>query len=204
MQSRELRRQTHFLQALGTFLLMIVILAVTDRRNDPPPAGLVPFVLALTLFGIGSTFGAQTGFALNPARDLGPRILTWMAGYGGGVFTFRNQYWLWCPILAPIVGALLATFTYDTLVFTGTESIVNYVYVNSIILNIRARGSLESPQHFVDEEGQTPCCGSTNRGTDQIASGDRDCSHGVGPRSRRSLLSRALLTCSFHRNCFAN
>lgn len=116
---------------------MIVILAVTDRRNCPPPPGLLPLVLALTLFGIGSTWGAQTGFAVNPARDLGPRILTAMVGYGSAVFTFRNQYWLWCGILAPIVGALLATFMYDTLIFTGTESIINYVYVIHLILKIK-------------------------------------------------------------------
>ena len=71
-------------------------------------------------------FGAQTGFAVNPARDLGPRILTAMVGYGRAVFTFRHQYWLWCGVLAPVAGALVAAALYDVFVFTGCESVVNW------------------------------------------------------------------------------
>ncbi|OBZ68878.1 Aquaporin-9 [Grifola frondosa] len=67
----------------------------------------------------------QTGYAINPARDLGPRLLTAMVGYGKDVFTFRNQYWLWCPVIGPIVGALVGTFLYDLFFFTGSESILN-------------------------------------------------------------------------------
>ncbi|KAH8106648.1 major intrinsic protein superfamily membrane channel protein [Phellopilus nigrolimitatus] len=110
---------------LGTFLLVMVLLAVTDRRNGPPPAGLVPLVLFLVVFGVAMAFGAQTRFAINPARDLGPRILSAMAGYGRAVFTFRHQYWLWCGVLAPVLGALVAAFVYDTCVYTGNESVVN-------------------------------------------------------------------------------
>ena len=106
---------------------MLVILACTDKRNGPPPAGLLPLVLFLTLFGIGMTFGAQTGFAVNPARDLGPRILTAMVGYGKAVFTFRHQYWIWCGVLAPVLGALVAAGVYDVFVFIGCESVVNAV-----------------------------------------------------------------------------
>lgn len=112
-------------QFLGAFLLLIVLLAVLDKRNGPPPAGLVPLVLFLVFLALGFCFGAQTGFAVNPARDLGPRILTAMAGYGREVFNFRHQYWLWCGVLAPILGALTATFVYDTFVYTGGESKLN-------------------------------------------------------------------------------
>ncbi|KAI5115353.1 hypothetical protein M0805_001292 [Coniferiporia weirii] len=110
---------------LGTFILLIVLLAVTDKRNGPAPPGLIPFALFFVVFGIGMVLGAQTGFAVNPARDLGPRIFTAMAGYGRGVFTFRNQYWLWCGVLAPILGALVAAFVYDAFMYTGNESIFN-------------------------------------------------------------------------------
>lgn len=57
--------------------------AITDRNNGPPPAGLVPLVLFITILGIGAALGMQTGYAINPARDLGPRLLTSMVGYGG-------------------------------------------------------------------------------------------------------------------------
>lgn len=63
-------------------MLIIAILAVTDRRNCPPPTGLIPVAIFLTLLGIGLALGMETGYALNPARDLGPRILTAMVGYG--------------------------------------------------------------------------------------------------------------------------
>ena len=105
---------------------MLVILACTDKRNGPPPAGLLPLVLFLTLFGLGMTFGAQTGFAVNPARDLGPRILTAMVGYGRAVFTFRHQYWLWCGVLAPVAGALGAAGVYDLLLCDGGERVVSF------------------------------------------------------------------------------
>lgn len=114
-----------FEEFIGAFLLLLVLLSVSDKRNGPPPAGLLPLVLFLTLFGLGIAFGTQTGFAVNPARDLGPRILTAMVGYGREVFTYRHQYWIWAGVLAPILGALAATFVYDTFVFTGNESIIN-------------------------------------------------------------------------------
>ncbi|GJE99848.1 aquaporin [Phanerochaete sordida] len=114
-----------FEEYLGTAILLIVICAVTDKRNTPPPAGLVPLVLFVTILGIAASLGMQTGFALNPARDLGPRILTAMVGYGKDVFTYRRQYWLWCPILAPILGALSGTFLYDLFFYKGADSVLN-------------------------------------------------------------------------------
>ena len=75
---------------LGAFLLMIVVLAITDKRNSSPPPGLVPVVLFILVLGIGIAFGLQTGYAINPARDLGPRIMTAMVGYGKEVFNFRQ------------------------------------------------------------------------------------------------------------------
>ncbi|KAF4577074.1 hypothetical protein EYR36_005061 [Pleurotus pulmonarius] len=114
-----------FSEVLATAVLLIVVLAIGDKRNCPPPAGLAPLVLFLLILGIGASLGMQTGYALNPARDLGPRLLTAMAGYGKAVFTFRNQYWLWCPIMGPIVGAQLGTIFYDIFIFEGNESLIN-------------------------------------------------------------------------------
>ena len=95
------------------------------------PPGLVPLVAFLALFGIGIAFGAQTGFAVNPARDLGPRILTAMAGYGKEVFNFRRQYWLWGGVLAPMLGGLSAGLVYDVFIYVGSDSVTNRKYVRS-------------------------------------------------------------------------
>ncbi|KAF9557543.1 putative aquaporin 4 [Agrocybe pediades] len=114
-----------FSEFLGTTILLIVVLAMNDKKNSPPPAGLGPLILFLLILGIGTSLGMETGYAINPARDLGPRILTAMVGYGKDVFTFRNHYWLWCPIMAPICGALFGTLVYDTMLYTGEDSILN-------------------------------------------------------------------------------
>ncbi|KDQ25901.1 hypothetical protein PLEOSDRAFT_1066922 [Pleurotus ostreatus PC15] len=124
-----------FSEVLATAVLLIVVLAIGDKRNCPPPAGLAPLVLFLLILGIGASLGMQTGYALNPARDLGPRLLTVMAGYGKTVFTFRNQYWLWCPIMGPIVGAQLGTIFYDLFIFQGNESLINKTYALPIHLH---------------------------------------------------------------------
>ncbi|CEL53542.1 putative membrane protein YFL054C OS=Saccharomyces cerevisiae (strain ATCC 204508 / S288c) GN=YFL054C PE=1 SV=1 [Rhizoctonia solani AG-1 IB] len=68
--------------ALGTFLLVFVVLAVTDKRNGEVPGFIVPLALFMVLLSASTSVGSQTGFALNPARDLGPRLLCWFVGYG--------------------------------------------------------------------------------------------------------------------------
>jgi len=114
-----------FDEFLGTFLLLIVVWAVTDPRNGPPPSGLVPLVIFFLILGIGAAFGMQTGYAINPARDFGPRLMTSMVGYGREVFNFRHQYWLWCPIIASLSGGIVGCFVYDSLLYTGSDSFLN-------------------------------------------------------------------------------
>ena len=62
-------------------------MAITDDKNHGAPKGVVAISIGLSVLGIGAAFGLNAGFALNPARDLGPRIFTAMAGWGCGVFT---------------------------------------------------------------------------------------------------------------------
>ncbi|KAG8935442.1 hypothetical protein FRC01_000049 [Tulasnella sp. 417] len=75
--------------------------------------------------GITAVIGAQTSFAMNPARDLGPRMMSAMF-YGRQVFTFRNNYWIWGPIIADFTGALAGATVYDLLIYVGTESPIAY------------------------------------------------------------------------------
>ena len=99
-------------QVIGTALLLLLILAITDERNSPPGANLAPVLIGLVVVAIGMSFGALHGYAINPARDFGPRLFTVVAGFknngltdGSGVF--------WVPILAPILGGLIGAGVYD-------------------------------------------------------------------------------------------
>lgn len=74
---------------MATAVLLMVVMAVTDRKNGPPPAGLVPVTLFITILGIGASLGMETSYAVNPARDFGPRLFTAMV-YGKQVFNYRK------------------------------------------------------------------------------------------------------------------
>lgn len=67
-------------------MLLLCVMAITDERNMETPKGLVPFVIGLTVTVIGMTYHWNCGYAINPARDLGPRIFTAIAGWGIEVF----------------------------------------------------------------------------------------------------------------------
>jgi aquaglyceroporin related protein, other eukaryote len=86
-----------FSEFLGTALLMFSIYALLDQGNIGMPEKLVPVGLFFVLWGIAGCFGWETGFALNPARDFGPRLVTYMIGYGRGVWTAGGGYaWVSC------------------------------------------------------------------------------------------------------------
>jgi len=102
-------------QVVGTALLMAVILAITDQRNNATPSWLTPIIVGAIVVAVGVSFGFNAGYAINPARDLGPRLFTFVAGWGSGVFTAAQQWW-WVPVVAPCVGAVIGALTYDLLV----------------------------------------------------------------------------------------
>jgi MIP family channel proteins len=99
-------------QLVGTALLVLVILAITDSRNTGPDPTLAPVIIGLLVVLIGMTFGLNCGYAINPARDLGPRLFTWVGGWGVEVFRAAN-YWFWVPIVGPLLGGILGAFVYD-------------------------------------------------------------------------------------------
>ncbi|XP_066577666.1 aquaporin-10 [Amia ocellicauda] len=102
-------------QVVGTAALLLCVLAVGDERNSAPPAGLEPVLVGLVVLGIGISMGGNCGYPLNPARDLGPRLFTFIAGWGGQVFTAGGGWW-WVPLVAPLLGALTGTALYQLLV----------------------------------------------------------------------------------------
>lgn len=111
-------------EVYATMILLIVILAINDGSNTPPPDGMAPIVLLWLITGIGATLGWQTAYAVNPARDLGPRIALSIVGYRG-LWVFDAWYWLRTPLLAPMVGGPLGCLVYDAMIYTGSESPLN-------------------------------------------------------------------------------
>jgi glycerol uptake facilitator protein len=99
-------------QIVGTGFLLMFVLALTDERNQPPRMNLAPLLVGLAVAAIGMSFGANAGYAINPARDFGPRLLAWFAGWGKVAIPGIHNYF-WVPIVGPFVGGVLGAFIYD-------------------------------------------------------------------------------------------
>ena len=103
-------------QIVGTFFLVLFICAVTDEFNLPVGSNMGPFVIGMIIMAIGISFGANAGYAINPARDFGPRLFAWIAGWGKeampGNYGNINDYF-WVPIVGPLIGAAIAAVVYD-------------------------------------------------------------------------------------------
>ena len=82
--------------------------------HNPPMANLGPFIVGLLVVGIGMAWGANAGYAINPARDFGPRLLSLLTGYETAMYDQHGQLYFWLPIVAPIIGGLVggALFKY--------------------------------------------------------------------------------------------
>ncbi len=108
-------------QFIGTGLLVLVIFAVTDSRNSAPAGNMAPLIVGLLVALIGMTFGFNSGYAINPARDLGPRLFTLVGGWGPQVFVAGN-FWCWVPVVAPLLGGITGGLIYDRMVGEGLEA----------------------------------------------------------------------------------
>ncbi len=99
-------------QVIGTGLLLFLIFAITDERNMPPGANLSALMIGLIVVAIGMSFGAMHGYAINPARDFGPRLFTVVAGFRDNGMTDGTRVW-WVPVVAPLIGGLIGAGIYD-------------------------------------------------------------------------------------------
>uniref|UniRef100_A0A673AN20 Aquaporin 10b n=1 Tax=Sphaeramia orbicularis TaxID=375764 RepID=A0A673AN20_9TELE len=102
-------------QVVAAALFLLCCMALEDKRNGPLPDGLQPIVVGVLILTMGVSMGSNCGFPLNPARDLGPRLFTFIAGWGPEVFKAGGGWW-WVPLVAPFVGGLLGTLTYELLI----------------------------------------------------------------------------------------
>ncbi|MGW2746853.1 MIP/aquaporin family protein [Streptomyces sp. NPDC001450] len=104
-------------QIVGTAFLLMLIAAVLDLRNQAVKANLAPLVVGFVVAAIGMSYGANAGYAINPARDLGPRLFTYAAGWDslafpGSVAGSFSAYW-WIPIVGPLIGGTIGILIYD-------------------------------------------------------------------------------------------
>lgn len=98
-------------QVIGTALLLFLIFAISDERNLPV-GNLAPILVGLVVVGIGMSFGGLHGYAINPARDLGPRLFTVVAGFKNNGLTDGSRVF-WVPILGPLLGGIIGGAAYD-------------------------------------------------------------------------------------------
>jgi glycerol uptake facilitator protein len=95
-----------FCEIMGTVLLIFIIFAIFSKAVGTLAPGLGPYLVGMLVWGIGLSLGGPTGYAINPARDLGPRIahaLLPIAGKGDSDWAYS-----WIPVVGPLVGACIA------------------------------------------------------------------------------------------------
>jgi aquaglyceroporin related protein len=131
-----------FSEFIASSVLMLTIFALKDDSNLGA-GNLTPLMLFFLIFGIGATLGWETGYAINLARDFGPRLFTYFIGYGHEVWSAGNYYFWYdqpyhvhghllirrrVPMIAPFFGCTFGGWLYDFLVYPG-ESPVNTPWV---------------------------------------------------------------------------
>jgi aquaglyceroporin related protein len=132
-----------FNEIVASAVLGLVVFAVGDDSNSPPGDGMSGLIIGLTVTMIvsvahlsedplamltmfhasqGMSLGWQTGYAVNMARDLGPRILLACLGYGSDVWTHNSYWWIYGPVVATIAGTTFGCILYDLCLFTREDS----------------------------------------------------------------------------------
>lgn len=101
-----------FIETVGTAILALVIFGSVDEGNASRPRMLTPVTIGVTVTILISLLGPLTMAAFNPARDLAPRIFSYIAGWGKIPFTVNGTGWLTVYVLAPIVGGLIGGAIY--------------------------------------------------------------------------------------------
>jgi glycerol uptake facilitator protein len=99
-------------EILGTAVLLWGVLSAFDDRN----LGIGkfgPFIVGFAVLVVGTSLGGASGYAINPARDLAPRIFAALIGSPG---VFDGNYWLIAPVIGPLIGGVAGVITYDLFV----------------------------------------------------------------------------------------
>lgn len=109
--------QACLVEIVITAILLCLIMALTDDGNGVPRGPLAPLLIGLVIAVIGGAFGPLTGFAMNAARDFGPKVFAFIAGWGEVAFTGgRDIPYFLVPLFAPVIGGCLGAFIYRSLI----------------------------------------------------------------------------------------
>ncbi|TNH28670.1 aquaporin family protein [Micromonospora orduensis] len=103
-------------QIIGTAILLFLVLAVTDARNSLPAGNLAPLIIGLIVVAIGMAFAANAGYAINPARDFGPRLASFLTGYETAFQDTSGYPYFWVPIVGPLVGGVVGAGLYELII----------------------------------------------------------------------------------------
>lgn len=104
-------------EALGTFLLLLMIFALTEGCNvGRPNDAMTPMFIGLTVTSIIGLIAPLTQAGLNPARDFGPRLVAWLFGWGNAAFPDQYGGFFFVYILAPIIGGMLGSLFFVYLI----------------------------------------------------------------------------------------
>ncbi|MGN9778109.1 MIP/aquaporin family protein [Micromonospora sp. H33] len=103
-------------QIIGTAILLFLVLAVTDARNSLPGANLAPLIVGLIVVAIGMAFAVNAGYAINPARDFGPRLASFLTGYETAFQDTSGYPYFWVPIVGPLVGGVIGAGLYELVI----------------------------------------------------------------------------------------
>jgi glycerol uptake facilitator protein len=106
-------------EIIGTAVLVMLVLAIIDPRNAAPWANLAPWIIGIAVVAIGMSLGAVSGYAINPARDFGPRLASWFTGWSTAMQAPNGDYYFWVPIIGPLVGGVIGAYVYDFFIGEG-------------------------------------------------------------------------------------
>jgi glycerol uptake facilitator protein len=103
-------------QIILTAFLIFGIFAITEQYNEMAPgANSGALMIGMLVALIGASMGYLEAWAINPARDLGPRIFCFFAGWGSAAFPSPGNYW-WIPIVGPLLGGCVGGAAYQYMI----------------------------------------------------------------------------------------
>lgn len=102
-------------EVIGTAVLLIGVLGIFNANNGIESKGVGPYLVGILIFSIGLSLGGPTGYAINPARDLGPRLIHALLPFGKKGAS--DWGYAWVPVLGPLCGSLIGTLVYQWVVF---------------------------------------------------------------------------------------